>query len=79
MEGREAFACDGDIIHEDMVKRVREAMPDGKSFYDLANLNKMFADNTRVQILWALSFEGNVRMRFNRPNGHDKIRHITPA
>ena len=25
--------------------------------YDLANLYKMFADNTRVQILWALSGE----------------------
>jgi ArsR family transcriptional regulator len=32
-------------------------MPDGKNFYDLANLYKMFADNTRVKILWALSCE----------------------
>jgi ArsR family transcriptional regulator len=30
-------------------------MPDSKDFYDLANLYKMFADNTRVKIMWALS------------------------
>ena len=49
--------CDCDVIHEDVVERVRSAMPDGKDFYDLANLYKMFADNTRVRILWALSCE----------------------
>ena len=51
------LACDCDAIHEDVVARVREAMPEGEDFYDLANLYKMFADNTRVKILWALSRE----------------------
>jgi len=32
-------------------------MPDNKEFYDLANLYKMYADNTRLKILWALSCE----------------------
>ncbi|MCL1874670.1 MAG: metalloregulator ArsR/SmtB family transcription factor [Synergistaceae bacterium] len=32
-------------------------MPDWKNFYELANLYKMFADNTRIRILWALSRE----------------------
>ena len=49
--------CDCTVIHEDVVERVRGAMPDGKDFYDLANLYKMFSDNTRVRILWALSRE----------------------
>ena len=49
--------CDCDVIHEDAVLRVSAAMPDSKRFYDLANLYKMFADNTRVKILWALSCE----------------------
>ena len=53
----EQYACDCDVIHEDVVKRVRAAMPDGNDFYSLANLYKMFADNTRVKILWALSCE----------------------
>ena len=45
------------MIHEDVVARVRDAMPYGESFYSLANLYKMFADGTRVKILWALSRE----------------------
>jgi len=44
-------------IHEDVVDRVRSAMPESKNFYDLANLYKMFSDNTRVKILWALTRE----------------------
>ena len=54
---KETFACDCEVIHEDVVERVRTAMPAGENFYDLANLYKMFADNTRVKILWALSCE----------------------
>ena len=53
----EVHNCDCSIIHEDVVRRVKKSMPDGKSFYDLANLYKMFADNTRIKILWALSCE----------------------
>ena len=49
--------CTGTVIHEEVVSRVREAMVDNKYFYDLANLFKMFADNTRLKILWALSKE----------------------
>ena len=53
----EKILCDCAVIHEDIVARVRAAMPDGKKFYDLSNLYKLFADNTRVRILWALSRE----------------------
>lgn len=49
------FSCDCDVIHEGTVKLVQAVMPDGRDFYDLANLYKMFADGTRVKILWALS------------------------
>lgn len=49
--------CDCDVIHGDVVERVRSAMPDGRDFYALADLYKMFSDNTRVRILWALSRE----------------------
>jgi ArsR family transcriptional regulator len=57
MRNKERFTCDCDVIHEDAVARVRAAMPQSDSFYDLANLYKLFADNTRVRILWALSRE----------------------
>ena len=49
--------CDVDIIHEEVVARVRAAMPDNDNLYSLANLYKLFADNTRLKILWALSCE----------------------
>jgi len=57
MTQKEQTICGSHIIHEDVVTRVRGSMPDGKDFYDLANLYKMFSDNTRVRILWALSQE----------------------
>jgi len=49
------FSCDCDVIHEDIVKRVRTSMPKHKDFIDLAALYNMFSDSTRVRILWALS------------------------
>ena len=51
------YTCDCDVIHEEVVTKVRGSMPDGKDFHELANLYKMFSDNTRVRILWALSCE----------------------
>ena len=51
------FSCDCDVIHEEVVARVRAAMPEGENFYHLANLYKILADNTRLKILWALSKE----------------------
>ena len=49
--------CDCDVIHEEVVKKVRKTMPKEEDFYDLADLYKMFADSTRVRILWTLSRE----------------------
>jgi len=51
------YTCDCVVIHEDAVARVRATMPEGKYFSNLAGLYKMFADNTRIRILWALSCE----------------------
>ena len=55
MKEKSVFSCDCDVIHEDVVNRVRKSMPESKDFYDLAELYKMFSDYTRVKILWALS------------------------
>jgi ArsR family transcriptional regulator len=51
----EQLSCDCEVIHEDVVERVRAVMPKTSEFHALANLYKMFADNTRLKILWALS------------------------
>jgi ArsR family transcriptional regulator len=55
MKAKNRFSCDCGVIHEKTVKRIQAIMPEGRDFYDLANLYKMFADGTRVKILWALS------------------------
>lgn len=47
--------CASDVTHKELVEEVRKVMPNDEEFYDLADLYKMFADSTRVRILWALS------------------------
>jgi len=50
-------ACECDLSRVNVVESVRKKMPKDEDFYDLADLYKMFADSTRVRILWALSCE----------------------
>lgn len=42
-------------IHQDTVREVRGQMPDQVELYQLADFFKLFADSTRISILWALS------------------------
>ncbi len=46
--------CDCNTIHEDVVIRVRDNMPDEDNLLDLSELFKVFGDSTRVKILCAL-------------------------
>lgn len=46
--------CDCEVIHEDVVNRVREQMIPKAEFGELSDFFKMFSDSTRIQILWAL-------------------------
>jgi ArsR family transcriptional regulator, lead/cadmium/zinc/bismuth-responsive transcriptional repressor len=48
-----AERCDCDVIHEDIVDRVKGKMPEVE-LYELAELFKVFGDSTRTKILWAL-------------------------
>ena len=47
--------CSIDCIHQDVVTRVQEKMPEPVDIYELADLFKLFSDSTRLGILWALS------------------------
>ena len=49
--------CDSHPIHEEVIARVRKVMPENDKFRTLSNLYKMFADPTRLKIMWALSKE----------------------
>lgn len=46
--------CSCNYIHEDVVKRAKEQMPDEIELYELAELFKVFGDTTRIKILYAL-------------------------
>ena len=46
--------CEYMLVHEDIVHKVNEQMPDEEILYDLAELFKIFGDSTRIKILYAL-------------------------
>ncbi len=56
MSGRntELPSCSSNVVHEEIVARVKEEMPQEENLYDLAELFKVFGDTTRVKILYAL-------------------------
>ena len=45
-----------EIIHEEIVEKVKQKMPEENELYDLADFFKIFGDSTRIKILSALSF-----------------------
>lgn len=46
--------CDETCVHEDKLKIAREHMPEDEELYDLAEFFKIFADSTRVRMLFVL-------------------------
>ena len=58
-EKQSADCCDQVFVHEDLVKKVNEGMPEEEELYDLAELFKVFGDSTRIRILFVL-FEAEV-------------------
>ena len=51
--------CEGEEIHEELLKIVEEKMPEETELYDLAELFKVFGDSTRIRISFVL-FETEV-------------------
>ncbi len=52
--GKDQVQCDCNVIHEEVVKRVRAKMPEEETLYDLAEFFKVFGDSSRIKIIWAL-------------------------
>ena len=46
--------CEFIHLHTDIVEKARQALPDEGKQYELAELFSMFADTTRIRILYAL-------------------------
>jgi len=50
----EELSSDCDVIHADVVEKVRKKMPNENDLYDLSDFFKVLGDSTRVKIIWAL-------------------------
>lgn len=50
-----APTCKIACIHEDVIESVKNVMPKAEEMYELSELFKSFADQTRLKILFALS------------------------
>ena len=46
--------CEFLHVHEDVVEEVKSHMPNEDTLYDLADFFKVFADSTRIKILYVL-------------------------
>lgn len=46
--------CNCTIIHEDIIKKVKESIPKEETLNELADLFKVFGDATRIKIICAL-------------------------
>lgn len=55
---REAIeVCEVNVIHEDVLERVKAKMPDETPVYEVSELFKVFGDSTRARIICALNIE----------------------
>jgi len=54
MNGKPITLCECDDIHEEVVSKTKNNMPEDEMLYDLAELFKVFGDITRIKILYAL-------------------------
>lgn len=51
---QELERCEFIHVHEDVVEKVNQEMPEDEILYDLAELFKLFGDSTRIKILYVL-------------------------
>lgn len=54
METENIQCCEYMHAHEDIIEKVKNQMPGEEELYDLAELYKVFADSTRIKILYVL-------------------------
>lgn len=46
--------CNCEVLHNDLITKVKKSMPEEVDLYDLAELFKVFGDSTRIKIISAL-------------------------
>lgn len=53
-ENKNSETCECFHVHEDIVHKVEEILPDEETLFDLAEIYKIFGDTTRIKILYVL-------------------------
>ena len=53
--GKSEITCDCEVIHSDVVEKLKTAFPQDELIFELADFYKIFGDTTRVRILYALN------------------------
>lgn len=48
------LVCDCEVIHADIVNKVKKGIPNDEDIYDLSDFFKVLGDNTRMRIICAL-------------------------
>lgn len=48
--------CECVHVHEDVIQKIRQQMPEEDALYDLADFFKIFADSTRIKMLYVLLY-----------------------
>lgn len=59
MNNKTVESCEFICVHDELVKKVTDSLPQEEQLYDLADFFKVFADTTRIKILYVL-FESEV-------------------
>lgn len=54
MQESEHIGCDFMFVHQEIVKKVTNEMPNEDVLFDLSELFKVFGDSTRIRILYCL-------------------------
>lgn len=52
--GVDVETCEAVCVHSDLVEEITQHMPEEEELYDLAEFFKVFADSTRIKILYVL-------------------------
>lgn len=50
----ETERCSCKVVHEDVIEKVKNLMPEEERLYDVADLFKVLGDSTRIKIICAL-------------------------
>ena len=60
MTDKTADTCDTNVMHPEILERIRLTMPPESKIFDLADFFKLFGDSSRLKILLALKEGGEM-------------------